>query len=159
MNWTLLVASYAAVEDRSGSVACSAKGAASALSCRGNSILFVLAASTGASFASAVVFFISMVRKYRTSLYEPYNWARQAADGWDDETMQYHITTITARHPDRWPKEQVRAFIAENWARWAREQPPWFVDPLWRASLQAWALPDDGAMQASKAAEAAAVIN
>ena len=150
LNWTLLVTSHAAIDDRSGSNECSSvKSGASTLSCHRKELLYALAALTGASLVSAVVFFFSIVREYRKTFYKPCNVANTLADRWESCSMMQRTKIITARNPDYWPREPVRAFIAENWERWTLEKPPWFVDPLWRASVPAWALPDDAVMHAS----------
>ena len=105
--------SHAAIDDRSGSNACSADGGASPLSCHRNERLYVLAALTGASLVSAVVFFFNIVREYRKTFYKPYSYAKQLADLWETKSLQYHTKVITSKNPNYWPKAPVRAFIAE----------------------------------------------
>ena len=113
------------------------------LACHQTELLYVAAAATGASLVSAAVFMVSVLSRFRKTFYKPYSWARQAVDRWEIVPFHFRIALITTRNPQYWPKEQVRAFIAENWERWTREKPAWFVDPLWRESVPAWALPDD----------------
>ena len=112
------------------------------MACHQTELLYVAAATTGASLVSAAVFMMSVPSRFRKTFYKPYSWARQAADTWELYSEQDRIMVIATRNPQHWPKEPARAFIAENWERWTREKPAWFVDPLWRESVPAWALPD-----------------
>ena len=145
LNWTLLMASHAALEDPSSKL-CSVVGSASILSCYQREVLYASGASTSVSLAFAVIFWVCVPRRYRRSFYMPWTYAQQIAAHWNTYSVQEQIIAITMRNPAYWPKEQARAFIAEHWAQWTRDQPAWFVDPLWRESLPAWALPDSASL-------------
>ena len=49
---------------------------------------------------------------------------------------------LTARDPIYWPKEEAKTYIAEHWEEWEAEKPAWFADPMWKANLPSYYLPE-----------------